>query len=98
MRITKFFPIILAFALAASALSYQANGVAATEEADPIRRGEIVVELRTNASIEAVNERHRTSTILRIYGTNFYRLQIPPKKRRSGARGLQRTGCIERGV
>jgi hypothetical protein len=81
MRLTRFFPITLAIAIAASALSFQARGVAAAEEADPIRRGEIVVELRTGASIEAINERNRTSTILQIYGTNFYRLRIPANKK-----------------
>ena len=81
MRLTRFFPIILAFALAASAVSFQARSVAADDEPDPIRRGEIVVELKTGASIDAVNERNRTSTILQIYGTNFYRLRIPPKKK-----------------
>ena len=81
MRLKRFFPIILVIALGASALSYRAGSVAAAEEAEPIRRGEIVVELRTGASIEAVNERNRTSTILQIYGTNFYRLQIPAKKK-----------------
>jgi thermitase len=81
MRLTKF-PVILAFAMAASALSFQPGGVAAAaDEVDPIRRGEIVVELKVGASIEAVNERHRTATILQIYGTNFYRLRIPPNKR-----------------
>jgi len=81
MKLTRFFPIILAFSLAASALSFQGHAVAAGEEADPIRRGEVVVELRQGASIEAVNERNRTSTILQIYGTNFYRLRIPANKK-----------------
>lgn len=81
MRLTRFFPILLVVALAASAVSFHTRGVAAAEEADPIRRGEVVVELQAGASIEAVNERNRTSTILQIYGTNFYRLRIPPNKR-----------------
>jgi hypothetical protein len=75
-------PIFLALVIAASAFSHQPCGVAAAaEEADPIRRGEVVVELRPGASIEAVNERNRTSTILQIYGTNFYRLRIPANKK-----------------
>ncbi len=83
MRLAKFFPVLLVVALAASALTFQTRCVTAAdqEEPDPIRRGEIVVELRTGASIEAVNERNRTATILQIYGTNFYRLRIPPKKK-----------------
>jgi hypothetical protein len=81
MRLTKVFPIFLAIALAASALSFHPRGVAAAEGADEIRRGEVVVELQPGASVEAVNERNRTSTILRIYGTNFYRLRIPANKK-----------------
>ncbi|HLF85125.1 MAG TPA: S8 family serine peptidase [Blastocatellia bacterium] len=81
MRLTKSFPILVVVALAASAVSFPTRGVAAAEGADPIRRGEIVVELQAGASIEAVNERNRTSTILQIYGTNFYRLRIPANKR-----------------
>ncbi|HKG22875.1 MAG TPA: hypothetical protein VKC34_13325, partial [Blastocatellia bacterium] len=38
------------------------------------RKGEVVVELKPGASIEAVNARNNTSTRLQIYGTNFYRL------------------------
>lgn len=45
------------------------------------RKGEVVVELKPEASIEAVNARHRTSVILKIYGTNFYRLAVPAGKK-----------------
>ncbi|HXG65830.1 MAG TPA: S8 family serine peptidase [Blastocatellia bacterium] len=44
------------------------------------RSGEIVVEVKPGASIDAVNERHRTTTIQRIYGTNFFRLRTPHDK------------------
>jgi hypothetical protein len=82
MRLTKFLPIFLASALAASSFSFHTRAAAAaTEAVDEIRRGEIVVELQSGASIEAVNERNRTATILQIYGTNFYRLRIPANKR-----------------
>lgn len=39
------------------------------------RRGEVLVEIEPGASIDAINERYGTSTIQRIYGTNFYRLR-----------------------
>lgn len=45
------------------------------------RKGEVIVELKPGASIEAVNARNRTSTKLRIYGTNFYRLDVPSGKK-----------------
>ena len=80
MRLTRFFPVFLAIALAASAIN--TRGVSAALEApDEFSRGEVVVELQPGASIDAVNERNRTSTILHIYGTNFYRLRIPANKR-----------------
>src|ERR1043166_4731078 len=44
------------------------------------RKGEIVVEIKPGASINAINKRNRTSTIEQIYGTNFYRLRIPEGK------------------
>jgi len=81
MRLTRFLPTLLAITLAASALSYHTAGVVAAEATDEIRKGEIVVELQPGASIELVNERNRTSTILQIYGTNFYRLRIPANKK-----------------
>lgn len=81
MRLTRVFPIFLAIALGASAFSFQTGVRAAAEGADEIRRGEIVVELQPGASIEAVNARNRTTTIVQIYGTNFYRLRIPANKK-----------------
>lgn len=81
MRLNRFLPTLLATALAASALLYKADGVAAAVPTGEIRKGEIVVELQPGALIELVNERNRTSTILQIYGTNFYRLRIPANKK-----------------
>jgi subtilisin family serine protease len=43
-------------------------------------KGEVVVEIKSGAAIEAVNARHNTKTIQQIYGTNFYRLAIPANK------------------
>jgi subtilisin family serine protease len=45
------------------------------------RKGEVVVELKPGGSIEAVNARNSTTTRLRIYGTNFYRLAVPAGKK-----------------
>lgn len=81
MRLNRFLPTLLAVTLATSAFFYNSRGVGAAEAADEIRKGEIVVELQPGASIDPVNQRHRTSTILQIYGTNFYRLRIPAKKK-----------------
>lgn len=87
MKLRKFFPAFVAIALAMSALSFQANRAGAqttgagADGSGDIRKGEVVVELNPGASIEAVNQRNRTSTILQIYGTNFYRLRIPANKK-----------------
>ena len=43
-------------------------------------KGEVVVEIKPGASLEAINARHRTKTIQQIYGTNFYRLATPANK------------------
>lgn len=42
---------------------------------DDFRPGEVLVEIKPGASIDAINERIGTSTIQRIAGTNFYRLR-----------------------
>ncbi len=46
-----------------------------------VRRGEVVVEIKAGASIEAINARFGTTTIERLYGTNFYRLLTPKAKK-----------------
>jgi hypothetical protein len=48
---------------------------------DDFRRGEVLVEIKPGASIDAINERQGTSTLQRIYGTNFYRLVTPKRKK-----------------
>jgi hypothetical protein len=50
---------------------------------DDFRPGEVLVEIKPGASIDAINERYGTSTIQRIYGTNFYRL-VTPKRKKEG--------------
>src|SRR6266496_1099987 len=48
---------------------------------DDFRPGEVLVEIKPGASIDAINERQGTSTLQRIYGTNFYRLVTPKRKK-----------------
>ena len=57
------------------------DGTDSASEAQAFRPGEVVVELRPGASIAAVNQRHRTTTLQHIYGTNFYRLGTPKNKK-----------------
>lgn len=47
------------------------------DTARKFRPNEVIVEIRTGASIDDVNQRNHTTTIRRIYGTNYYRLGIP---------------------
>src|ERR1043165_4312547 len=49
--------------------------------ADEFRRGEVLVEIKPGASIDEVNARFGTTTLQRIYGTNFYRLRTPNGKK-----------------
>lgn len=69
------FALILFLATALFAAQSRAQGV------DDFRRGEVLVEVKPGASIDAINERFGTITIQRIYGTNVYRLQTPKRKK-----------------
>jgi len=55
--------------------------VATPVSAQEVRRGEVIVEIKAGASIDAVNDRIGTTTLRRIYGTNFYRLRTPKGKK-----------------
>src|SRR5262245_31439046 len=48
---------------------------------DEFRSGEVIVEIRPGASVDGINARIGTSTLGRIYGTNFYRLETPKNKK-----------------
>ena len=63
-----------------AALSIHSHADPPAGDIEEFRKGEIVVEIKPGASIEAINERNRTITIERMYGTNFYRLRIPQGK------------------
>jgi subtilisin family serine protease len=57
-----------------------AESPAQTPETVRFTKGEVVVEIKPGASLEAINARHGTKTIQQIYGTNFYRLATPANK------------------
>jgi hypothetical protein len=68
-------------ALLVALIASSGFSVQATDNDEEFRAGEVVVELKPGAIIEDVNERHRTTTIQQIYGTNFYRLRTPSGKK-----------------
>jgi subtilisin family serine protease len=73
--------LVLAILFAATARVSLDSNAAAPPDAREFRKGEIVVEIKPNASIDAVNARNRTTTGQWLYGTNFYRLSIPAGKK-----------------
>jgi hypothetical protein len=79
MKKLKAATLILSLALCAAA-SFPARAQT-TEAAREFRRGEVVVEIKPDASIEAVNARIGTSVRQRLYGTNFYLLSTPRNKK-----------------
>jgi subtilisin family serine protease len=78
MKLKKAFLIAsLAVSLAVS-LPVGAHG---QEQPRQFRKGEVVVEIKPDASIDAVNARIGTTTKQRLYGTNFYLLRTPKGKK-----------------
>ncbi|HJZ67587.1 MAG TPA: S8 family serine peptidase [Blastocatellia bacterium] len=75
----KFIRLVLMLLAVVFLVTITLTGSRADSSADiqDFRKGEIVVEIKPGASINAINKRNRTSTIERIHGTNFYRLRIP---------------------
>jgi len=70
------FALMILFVIATfSARSY------AQEPAEDFIKGEVVVEIKPGASIDAINARYGTTTKQRIYGTNIYRLATPKGKK-----------------
>ena len=82
---TGLFKVIsLALIILCAAASFSSRSEAQSlpvSAGDEIRKGEVVVEVRPGASIDAINARQGTATIERIYGTNFYRLATPKGKK-----------------
>ncbi|HSE98587.1 MAG TPA: S8 family serine peptidase, partial [Blastocatellia bacterium] len=66
-------------------LSLIGPDAARSQAADPgspqFRKGEVIVELKPGATIDAVNARIGTTTLQQLYGTNFYRLRTPKGKK-----------------
>ena len=76
-RMFKSVSVALLILLLAAGLAIQTRA----QTVEDFRRGEVLVEIRPGASIDAINERYETSTIQRIYGTNFYRLATKKGKK-----------------
>src|SRR4030095_11750184 len=68
------FPLVFIIVVIGLPAQSQAQSIIERED---FRRGEIVVEIKPGARIDAVNERNGTATIERIRGTNFYRVRTP---------------------
>jgi hypothetical protein len=77
-RFLKGASILLMLFVASALLETQLLAQSGNED---FRPGEVLVEIRPGASIDAINERFGTSTIQRIYGTNVYRLLTPKRKK-----------------
>ena len=72
--------ISVALILLVATAAFSSRALAQEGIAD-FRRGEVLVEIKPGASIDAINQRYGTSTLQRIYGTNFYRLLTPKRKK-----------------
>ena len=67
-------PILL---LAVIVCLLQTGGLSQTPPSGGFVRGEVIVEIRPEASIATVNGRNGTTTLRRLFGTNIYRLALP---------------------
>jgi subtilisin family serine protease len=78
-----------------SVIAVAAQQAQAQNALDDYRRGEVLVEIKPGASIEAINQIFGTSTIQRIYGTNIYRLLTPKgKKEKKWQKKIARNGDV----
>jgi|GEM_PF-1039221 len=75
-----FKPVALVLSLSLVTIVF-ASGAQAQNGIDDFRPGEVLIEVKPGASIDAINQRYGTTTIQRIYGTNFYRLGTPKRKK-----------------
>jgi len=78
LQFFKAFSLAFILLLTTTAIAPRAR---AQEGLTDFRRGEVLVELRPGASIDSINAQYGTTTIQRIYGTNFYRLATPKNKK-----------------
>jgi hypothetical protein len=63
------------------ALCVSAPFRAQAQDARQFRKGEVIVEIKPGATIEALNARWSTTTLQQLYGTNIYRLATPKGKK-----------------
>lgn len=70
--------VMLVALLSALPLAVSAQSGAPTPE---YRKGELIVELQPNVSIDAIHARWGTTTIQQLYGTNIYKLRTPKGKK-----------------
>ncbi len=78
MNRKRLLPLLLVFLSVASLASLRTTkAYQSPDPEDEFIKGEVVVEIAGGASIDNINDRNKTTTIKRIYGTNFYRLKIP---------------------
>src|SRR5262245_60533079 len=71
--------ILLLCALLVSFIARDARGQTPSEP--QFRKGEVIVELKDDASIDDINARYGTTTIEKLSGTFLYRLQTPNQKK-----------------
>ncbi len=77
-RFTQLFKAVSFALIVIATLSVRSQ---AQEPGDDFIKGEVVVEIRPGASIDAINALYGTTTKQRIYGTNIYRLATPKGKK-----------------
>ena len=81
MKLISVSLILILILSGAVPISAQSGAPLTTAGIQSFRKGEVIVEIRPGASIDAVNARYGTTTIQWIYGTNFYRLRTPNGKK-----------------
>jgi thermitase len=81
MKFTRMILLSSIFLLVITAFLMRSPEIAsAADESQQFRKGEVIVEVKPGASIKVINDRNRTTTIEQLFGTNFYRLNVPPDK------------------
>lgn len=80
MKFIRSFLLPLAVLCMVTSLSPRSHADPTASDVEEFRKGEVVVEIKPGAAIESVNGRHRTTTVERMFGTNFYRLRTPRGK------------------
>lgn len=76
-KLTVLAVLVMILFYAGSGPTYRAQTLSPNDSLQKFRPNEVIVEIEPGASISDVNQRNQTTTIRRIYGTNYYRLRIP---------------------